>query len=126
MGSYGGAPDVLARIQEVVEFADAPLLNVNQRGMFGNTPLKVACVWGDIDAASFLLDAGADVNAKNEDGYTALHWAASLGNQRLASLLIERGAGRESTNDEGLTPRELARFRGDEAMALLLDPPTLA
>ena len=124
MGLYSDVSDVLARMQDVVEFADAPLCGVNQRGIFGNTPLKVAAIWGDVDAARLLLDAGADVNAKNEDGYTALHWAAECDDRRLAQFLIERGASRRVRNDEGLTPHELALASGHQALASLLAAPS--
>src|SRR5450755_3085496 len=63
---YANVDELLSRIQGVVEFLDTKLTDVNQKGMFGNTPLKVAVVWGDLDAVRMLIDAGADVNAKTK------------------------------------------------------------
>lgn len=120
MGQYYGVSDLLARMQHVVEFSEAPLRDVNQRGLFGNTPLKVAIVWGDIEAVGLLLDAGADLDAKNEDGYTALHWTVLFDRHQIAELLIARGASREVRNDDELTPLEMAVEKGDQAMASLL------
>ena len=34
----------------------------------GQTALHVAVLWGNVDAAQFLVDAGADVNKRNELG----------------------------------------------------------
>ena len=123
MGSYSGVSDVLARMQHVVEFSDAPLRGVDQRGIFGNTPLKVAAGWGDLEAVGLLLDAGADVNARNEDGDTALHWAAANDDHAVAILLVERGASLVERNDDGMTPVEIARSRGNAALVALLTPP---
>jgi ankyrin repeat protein len=34
---------------------------------------------GDTEAVTFLLDNGADVDARDAEGCTALHWAADRG-----------------------------------------------
>src|SRR5215211_3456004 len=47
---------------------------------------------GDPKAVRAALDAGADVNAKNEIGVTALWIAASKGKPEVVDLLLERGA----------------------------------
>ncbi|XP_070566017.1 putative ankyrin repeat protein RF_0381 [Ptychodera flava] len=43
----------------------------------GLTPIQLACKVGDMDALKTLIDAGAEVNAKNESGETALHSCCS-------------------------------------------------
>lgn len=121
--SSAGSSDVrrlLARIQEVTEFLGVELNDVNQRGIFGNTPLKVAVVWRDEDAVKTLLDAGADVNARCEDGYSALHTAAASGDVGICKLLIARGARISERNDNGETPRALAQALRHEAIVELL------
>lgn len=110
--TYSSVADVLARMSGVIQFSLEPLREVNQKGFFNSTPLYVAAVWGDLEAARLLLDAGAEVNARNEDGQTALHWAASEGDRAMATLLIERGASLDQLCDEGSTPRELALLMG--------------
>ena len=50
---------------------------------------------GNIEAVKQHLDAGADVNAKNEWGdgeSTPLHYAALNGQKEIAELLIAKGA----------------------------------
>ena len=47
---------------------------------------------GNIKAVKQHLDAGADVNAKDEDGFTPLHYAAVTGRKEIAEILIAEGA----------------------------------
>ncbi|MDR0291973.1 MAG: ankyrin repeat domain-containing protein, partial [Elusimicrobium sp.] len=42
----------------------------------GSTPLIGAARYGKPDAAAYLLDKGADVNARNKAGESALYWAS--------------------------------------------------
>lgn len=60
----------------------------NMRCSQGWTPLFSAVVVSNQEAASLLLDAGADVNASCKNGSIALHFAKD----DMARLLLERGA----------------------------------
>lgn len=55
-------------------------------------PLMVAAAFGHVDTVKVLLDAGADVNAKDLTGWTPLHAAAFNGNLQIVRLLLEKGA----------------------------------
>ena len=57
-----------------------------------------------------LLDAGVDVNAKNEDnlGVFPLYQSASRGSNRMLELLLDRGANIERTNTVGSTALMIA------------------
>jgi ankyrin repeat protein len=55
------------------------------RGRWKTEADGVACL-------KLLIDAGADVNAKNAQGQTALHVASQRGYNKIVSLLAERGA----------------------------------
>jgi len=55
-------------------------------------PLMVAAAFGHVDTVRVLLDAGADVNAKDLTGWTPLHAAAFKGNLEIVRLFLERGA----------------------------------
>ncbi|MEO8026802.1 MAG: ankyrin repeat domain-containing protein, partial [Bryobacteraceae bacterium] len=50
---------------------------VDIREKRGATPLMLAAAYGSVDAMKLLIDAGADVNAKNDFEATALLWSAS-------------------------------------------------
>lgn len=71
------------------------------------TPLHLAAMMNPIpEAAKFLLDHGADPEARNNRGETPLHSAMDNYNPEVGILLIERGADVYAKDDEGVTPRE--------------------
>jgi ankyrin repeat protein len=51
----------------------------------------VAAAHGNKDTVRALLDAGAEVNAKDFTGWTALHAAAFKGDPEIVQLLLEHG-----------------------------------
>src|SRR4051794_35089612 len=56
------------------------------------TPLHLAVFHRHQDVAVFLLEHGADVNAKTTAGVTPLHFAAQTANQQLVELLLAHKA----------------------------------
>lgn len=97
----------------------------------GFQPLGLACFYGHVEAASVLLDRGADPNAlsRNEQIKTnALHAAAASGNKsaetryELCKLLLASGAD-PSIPQGGSDFRAIdaARQNGDEELERLLD-----
>ena len=68
-----------------------------------------------------LIDAGADVNAKDKLGEAPLHIAAVRGYNEITSLLIAEGADVNTRNQHGLTPLHAAAWSGHkETVALLI------
>ena len=65
----------------------------------GETPLHLA---KDVAAATALLDAGADMNAKDEKGRTAL-FAAAQASMELLTLFLQRGADLHAVGPMGAT-----------------------
>ena len=72
--------------------------------IFGATALSSAALFGQTKVVALLLEAEADVNAKNRDGSTPLHSAAFLGQYETAKLLLENGADVNIRNGDGGTP----------------------
>lgn len=76
----------------------------------GCTPLHHAAVHGDEHEAAQLLQAGADVNARDEDGWSPLHFAAQSKSATVAQLLIAAGAEIDAIDVHGNTPLWTAVF----------------
>lgn len=68
----------------------------------GSSLLMHAAASGTVPIMQALVDAGADVNAKNSRAATALHWAA--GDAAKVKLLLLNGASVDAKTVEGRTP----------------------
>ncbi|HLK20465.1 MAG TPA: ankyrin repeat domain-containing protein, partial [Bryobacteraceae bacterium] len=75
---------------------------VNAKDKHDSTPLMFAAAFGSIDAMKLLLDAGAQVNARNTFDVTALLWCA--GDPAKARLLVEKGADVNARSKQSRTP----------------------
>jgi ankyrin repeat protein len=102
--------DVLRRYSDesLPAFADRPLTDVNQIGLFGERPLHVACTRGNMEEIEALVQGGADVNAEGELGNTPLHEAVGQGHREAVKFLLEHGASRTAKNEFGETPLSMA------------------
>jgi len=75
---------------------------------------------GNIEAVKKHLDAGTDVNAKDEDGYTPLYAVAGGGHNEIAELLISKGADVNAKDKDGWTSLHEATMGGHKEVAELL------
>jgi ankyrin repeat protein len=85
----------------------------------GETPLMMAALKGNLDAARQLVERGAQVN---RDGWTPLHYAASGGDSAaVVAWLLERGAKVDARAPNGNTPLMMAaRYGAFRSVELLL------
>jgi ankyrin repeat protein len=85
------------------------------------TPLMYAALYRDIATAHLLLDAGADLNARNDAGATALMWAVD--DLEMTRLLLERKADPNVRSADGRSALMLAAGRAgaSDVVKLLLD-----
>jgi len=116
------AAEVLRRYkeEELPDFVEIPLEDVNQVGNFGDRPLHVAATRGNMDEIVALVRAGADVNARGEQGYMPLHAAAAQGHFDAVKFLLENGASPTKINEFGESVRDVARRRGHNEIARLI------
>ncbi|HEV6966425.1 ankyrin repeat domain-containing protein [Roseateles sp.] len=78
----------------------------------GWTPLHYACSGPDNGVAAWLIEHGADINARSENGTTPLMMAARYGNGDLVPMLLKAGAEPRAANEQELTAADFAQ-RGD-------------
>lgn len=103
LASYFGHPDIVNLLIEA-----GPDPNVPSSNDFKVAPLHSACAISNVAIAKILLDAGADVNAKQSLGVTPLHSAAHNGQAELATILITYGADVDAKTDQRMTPLQMA------------------
>ena len=85
-----------------------------------NSQLIEAAKKGDTVSIKTLLDAGADVNAKNGNGFTALMWAAGRGHTEIAQALLDAGADVNAKGNDGQTALMAATQAGHPQIAQAL------
>jgi RNA polymerase sigma factor (sigma-70 family) len=90
----------------------------------GETPLWAAAAADYPQVVAYLLERGANPNARGPRGHTALHIAAMRGWPHLARALLEHGADPRQPDDAGRTPLDWAALkRHAEVADLLRDAP---
>ncbi|MGV8120346.1 MAG: ankyrin repeat domain-containing protein [Candidatus Xenobiia bacterium LiM19] len=82
---------------------------INDRDDRGCTPLIVAVEQDHFDTALYLLEKGAEANARDKEGYSALHVTRSL---TMVTLLLSHGAEVDAADNYGLTPLHNAVIEG--------------
>jgi uncharacterized protein len=128
-----------------------PQLDVNALNRAGETALMLAALKGDLALAqrlvergaainqpgwnalhyaasgpqpglvTWLLEHGAEVDARSPNGTTALMMAAGYGTEKSAELLLAKQAGTDARNERGLSAADFARAAGREALAQRID-----
>jgi 26S proteasome non-ATPase regulatory subunit 10 len=83
---------------------------VNEKNVYGYTPLSYAVSHGQVQMLNLLISQGANVTMKSIWDETALHSAARMGNMELCKILIENGADINAADDEGRTPLHVAAY----------------
>jgi uncharacterized protein len=119
LAAFFGHPDAVRLLLE----HGADVTPTSENGL-GVTPLQSAVAGRDLEAVRAILDAGAEVDVREQAGFTPLHAAAQNGDGDIARLLLERGADPGARSDTGATAADLAREGGhEEVLALLEEPP---
>ena len=97
---------------------DAKGIQIDVRNHAGETPLMMAALKAEVDAATALVAHGAAVQ---KDGWSPLHYAATGGSAAIVKLLLAKGAPLEARSPNGSTPLMMAaRYGNEEAVDALL------
>lgn len=110
-------------LERVRDFLAADPSLIHTRDEEQSTLLHHAAWKGYPEIATLLLDAGADVNARNENthyGGTPLHHAAHGNQKAVAEILVERGADLHTVSCNGRTPMQETTFHKATTVANLL------
>ncbi|XHS77277.1 ankyrin repeat domain-containing protein [Burkholderiaceae bacterium UC74_6] len=86
----------------------------------GWTPLHYAASGTDEGVSDWLLQQGADINARAPNGSTPLMMAAKYGPYDLAPKLLAAGADPKLRNEQGLTAADFAQAAGRDELQKLL------
>lgn len=110
---------ILKEVESVPDYAGHTVTSVHHKNGWGDMPLHIVSVWGDCEAITTLIEAGADINAPGETGFTPLHCAAMHNHADAVRLLLSLGAA--IVKDlEGHTPTDLAELLEREAIRTIL------
>ena len=72
--------------------------------------LHEAALTGNLEAIATHIDAGSDLDARDEFGSTPLIVAATFGKAEVANALVEGGADLQVGNNDGSSPLHIASF----------------
>ncbi len=115
--AQGETPLMIAAIRGSLPAAQALVKRGASVNRPGWTPLHYACSGPDNGVAAFLIEQGAELNARSENGTTPLMMAARYGNSDLVPLLIKAGAEPRAANEQELTAADFAQRGGRDLMA---------
>jgi ankyrin repeat protein len=109
------------QVNKLKELVSSNKMWLEKRDKHQRTPLHSAARYGALSAARFLLDQGADINAKDEGGNTPLHLASIFRYDEIIDLLIRHKVDFSMLNAQGQAPLHLASLYGNpESINLLL------
>lgn len=96
-------------------------VNSASRNAFMVAPIHSATAANSIAITEILLDAGADVNVRQQGGFCAIHNAAQHGNRAMCALLIKHGADIHCATDDGQTAAMMANSHNHAQLRDILE-----
>ena len=96
-------------------------VQARSKNELANQPLHAAAAGqAPVELLTLLLDAGADVNARQHGGFTPIQATAQNGDLAATELLLAHGADVQARSDDGQTALSFAIEGNHDAVAKLL------
>jgi ankyrin repeat protein len=93
---------------------------INEKDDQGKTALHYAITQNQLELVQWLLDHGADKEARDKDGLTPLHWASREGHTPTVALLLAANADVAAKHKNAYTPLHFAADRGHTDVVKIL------
>tara|TARA_R100000951_G_C2606677_1_gene169886 strand:+ start:164 stop:649 length:486 start_codon:yes stop_codon:yes gene_type:complete len=111
----------LKTVKNLVEKKGADVNYVRRINEAFYIPVLMQAVMDDSQKiATYLINKGADVNAKDGFKMTSLMWASHNGNIELVKLLLEKGADKNCEDQHGMTAIKGAKEAGHTEIVEIL------
>jgi len=117
--AWGGGPELTKIVMGILIKKGADV-NARSHGDLRWTPLHGACTRRRGSVAEFLVENGADINAKDRNGRTPLLIAIEANDLDTIKMLINKGANVNARNHGGLTLLDIAGKKGYTEIVELL------
>lgn len=111
------ADERLDQIMKRLRVTDDADVNIKDREN-GKTALHLAAESRREDTVSYLIERGANVNARDAEGRTALHYYSSSG---IASALMQAGCDIEASDKHSIRPIHLAARINEKVVLALIE-----
>lgn len=94
-------------LDQVKEHIESLKVDVN-KAIDGRPPIHYAADYGQTDVVTYLIERGADVNAKDKHGISALLAAIWEGHTSCVKLMIQKGAVKQGATPDGTSYMDAA------------------
>jgi len=88
--------------------------DLNEKDVYGSSPLIIATTFGKTEVARALIEAGADMKISDNLGSTPLHIAALLCRTEIVKALLDKGANKYVRNIAGSTALDIVASPFDD------------
>ena len=110
------------KINNIIRLLARDPLLVSAYSEDGFQPLGLACFFGHLDSAEYLVKAGAPINvrSRNTIGAAPIHSAVAGGHRKIVKMLLEHHADPNIREENAYTPLHVAAQNGDEEIIRIL------
>ncbi|VDN27297.1 unnamed protein product, partial [Gongylonema pulchrum] len=99
-------------LQRIIELTDGKIINCKDFDGRESTPLHFAAGYNRVEVLKYLLENGADIEARDTGWLVPLHNACAYGHLVVAELLVKHGADLNAVDKWGYTPLHECALKG--------------